>query len=135
MRRFEARVLFSRYGYYTRREGIYWTTASSKHEISDITRKLRNNIIPGEGSITAELVEGGGRRLWKNTHIVMERGWQSSGIVSSHAQYLKRATRWSVVSTRNFTPEYDLQCFYAVGGQISRTLYRRKTGLIPVLFS
>jgi hypothetical protein len=135
MRRFQASVLFSRYGYYARREGIYWTTASSIHEVSGITRKLRNNIARGEGSITAELVEGGDRRLWKNTNIVMERGWQSSGIVSSQAQHLKRTTRWSVVTTRNFTPEYDLQSFYAVGGQMSRTLYRRNTGRIPVLFS
>jgi hypothetical protein len=42
------------------------------HEVSGVTRKLRNNTAPGEGSIAAELVEGGGRRLWKNTHIVME---------------------------------------------------------------
>ena len=29
------------------------------HEVSRITGNLRNNTAPGEGSITAELVEGG----------------------------------------------------------------------------
>jgi hypothetical protein len=84
---------------------VYKTTASSIHGVPGITGKLRNNTAPGEGSITTELVEGGGRRLWKNTHIVMEsvleekqraEQWDSvitcpvysSGIVSSHAQYI-----------------------------------------------
>ena len=52
---------------------MYWTTSSSIHEISGIIRKLRNDTAPGEGSIAAELVECGGRGLWRNTRIVMER--------------------------------------------------------------
>jgi hypothetical protein len=32
--------------------------------------------VPGEDSITAELVKGGGRMLWRKIHILMERVWK-----------------------------------------------------------
>jgi hypothetical protein len=46
--------------------------APSIQEVSAIIRNLKNNRVPGEDSITAELVKGCGRMLWRKIHIVME---------------------------------------------------------------
>jgi sorting nexin-29 len=48
----------------------------SIQEVSDIIRKLKNNRVPGEDSITAELVKGGGTIMWRKIHILMERVWK-----------------------------------------------------------
>jgi len=69
---------------------------------------LKNNKAPGVGSITRELIKGGGRMLCRKIHTLMEsvcgrknRGLRS-GILLSYAQYIKRDTRWSVVTTEEF---------------------------------
>jgi len=49
--------------------------APSVQEISDITRKL-NNRTPGEDSITAYLVKGGGRTLQRKIQIMLKTVWK-----------------------------------------------------------
>jgi hypothetical protein len=45
--------------------------APSVQEVSAMIRELKNSRAPGEDSITAELVKGGGRMLWRKIHILM----------------------------------------------------------------
>jgi hypothetical protein len=49
------------------------TRAASIQEVSAVIRKLKNNRAPDEDSITAELVKGRCRILWRKIHILMER--------------------------------------------------------------
>jgi hypothetical protein len=45
-------------------------------EVYDTIRRMKDNSAPGEDAVTAELIKGGGRSLWKNIHQLIESIWQ-----------------------------------------------------------
>jgi hypothetical protein len=50
--------------------------ATSKQETSAIVRELKDNRAAGQGSITAEAAEDGGRIMWYKSHTVIKRVWK-----------------------------------------------------------
>jgi hypothetical protein len=45
-------------------------------EVYDTIRRMKDHRAPGENAITAELIKGGGRSLWKNIHQLILSIWK-----------------------------------------------------------
>jgi hypothetical protein len=45
-------------------------------EVYDTIRRMKDNRAPSEDAITAELIKGGGRSLWKNIHQLIVSIWE-----------------------------------------------------------
>jgi hypothetical protein len=55
-------------------------------EVDDTNRRMKDNRTPGEDAITAELIKGSGRSLWKNIHQLIVSIWEKL-----FALYIRRA--------------------------------------------
>jgi hypothetical protein len=49
----------------------------TKDEVWEITRTLKNNQLPGEDYISAEIIKYGDKKLWKEIHTLIEVIWAS----------------------------------------------------------